>query len=167
MLKSRRRPRFRRDIRAAEGFMEEIPAMAVITFAVTAFMISAVSATGLYLNDTARADALDRAKDISTAVASYGPILIEGRSCHLSSEALGRVVDGKLHVDIKNEGDTRIKIMQRGTGSGTDGPLSWAFGTTNRTDVPRATVTMSVLVGHAQATGPIVFRLAVMEVGTW
>jgi len=167
MSKARRRPSFRKDIRAAEGFMEEIPAMAVITFAVTAFMISAVSATSLYLNDSARADALDRAKDICSAVASYGPILVEGRSGHMSSEALGRVVDGKLHVDIKNEGDTRVTITQRGTGSGPDGPSSWAFGTTNRTDVPRATVTMSVLVGHYQGTGTTVFRLAVLEVGTW
>ena len=165
MPEARSRPRFRGDLRAVEGFMEEIPAMAVITFAVTAFMISAVSATGLYLNDTARADALDRAKDISSAVASYGPILVEGRSGHLSSEALDRVVEGKLGVDINNGGDMRVTVNERGPGSG--GHPSWSFGSTNRTDVPRATVTMSVLVGHGQGAGSTVFRLAVLEVGTW
>ena len=153
--------------------MEEIPAMAVITFAVTAFIISAVSATGLYLNDVARADSLDRAKDMFAAVSSYGPLLVEGRSGHLSAEALERVSDGTLMVDIKNVGDMRVTVTERGpSAGGGNGTLGWTFGTTNRTDPSKATVTGPVLVGRlSNEPGPdhgtVVFHIAVLEVRTW
>lgn len=163
---------FKNDIFAVEGFMEEIPAVAVITFAVTAFMISAVSATGLYFSDVARADALDRAKDLSSAVSSYGPLLAEGRSGHLSAQALDQVSNGTLRPVIKNSENTRVTITEKPL-SGDDrnkGPLSWTFGTTNRTDSPKATFVRMVLVGHpSSGIGEVkmVYRLADLEVRTW
>jgi hypothetical protein len=175
MGRSRRRsrPSFRRDTLAVEGFMEEIPAVAVITFAVTAFMISAVSATGLYMNDVARSDALDRAKDICTAVASYGPLLVDGRPDHLSNDALGRAADGKLRVDLKNTGAMRVNVNERlsHSGNGTAVPSSWTFGNTDRTDMPVAAVTRPVLVGYEALNGmgerTTTFQFAVLVVWTW
>ncbi len=174
MVKGQRQPlsAFKNDILAVEGFMEEIPAVAVITFAVTAFMISAVSATGLYFTDVARADALDRAKDLASAVSSYGPLLVEGRSGHLSAEALDHVTSGQLKPVIKNSGDMRITIAEKSVSAdnGTKKPLSCTFGTTNRTDTPKATYAKIVLVGHPSSGGgqvKMIYRLSTMEVRTW
>jgi len=153
--------------------MEEIPAVAVITFAVTVFMISAVSATGLYLNDQARAEAMERAKDITTAVSSYGPILVNNHAGHLSSIALSRVVSGELKLILKNSGDMRVIISERGPSDGTESNEkasgSWTFGTSNRTDAPDATITRSVLVGHpsSDVIGTTVYYIATLEVRTW
>ena len=169
----RRKRTFRKDIWAEEGFMEEIPAVAVITFAVTAFMISAVSATGLYLNDQARAEALDRAKDITSAVSSYGLILVNNRAGHLSSNALTRVVSGDIKFALKNSGDMRVTISEKRPSDGTEGngtaPTFWTFGTTNRSDAPDATITRSVLVGHPSLDVPgiMVYYIAILEVRTW
>jgi hypothetical protein len=165
-------PRFNNDITAEEGFMEEIPAVAVITFAVTVFMITAVSATGLYFTDVARSDALDRAKDLASAVSSYGPLLVEGRSGHLSAQALDSVRLGHLKPDIKNSGEMRITITERTLGGDnqTNGPPSWTFGSTNRTDAPRATFTKTVLVGHPSGGAgqvKMLYRLSTLEVRTW
>jgi hypothetical protein len=152
--------------------MEEIPAVAVITFAVTAFMISAVSATGMYFTDVARADALDRAKDLASAVSSYGPLIVEGRSGHLSAQALDSVRSGQLRPEFKNSGDMRITITEKSfSGDNTTlDPPSWTFGTTNRTDATKATYAKTVLVGHP-SSGPgqvkMLYRLATLEVRTW
>jgi hypothetical protein len=163
---------FKNDILAVEGFMEEIPAVAVITFAVTAFMISAVLATGLYFTDVARADALDRAKDLASAVSSYGPLLVEGRSGHLSAQSLDQMRNGQLQLGIKNSGDMRITIAEKylSEDNGTKQPLSWTFGTTNRTDTPKATYAKIVLVGHpSSGSGQVkmIYRLSTMVVRTW
>jgi hypothetical protein len=164
--------RFRNDITAEEGFMEEIPAVAVITFAVTAFMISAVSATGMYFTDVAQADALDRAKDLASAVSSYGPLIVDGRSGHLSAQALDSVRTGQLRPEFKNSGDMRITISERSFqgDNTTNEPPSWTFGTTNRTDDTTAIYTKTVLVGHPSvAPGQVkmIYRLATLEVRTW
>jgi len=156
---------FYRDERAVEGFMEEIPAVAVITFAVTLFMISTVSATAMYLADLDRTEAMDRAKDVSAAVVSYGPLLVEERSGHLSAKALDDMATGKLQLKLANIGETRMTVREKTS------TVSWEFGTTNRSDAADATVTRSVLVGHvsqdAGGGSSIVYRIAVLEVRTW
>ena len=172
MVKGRRTlTELKTNILAEEGFMEEIPAVAVITFAVTAFMISAVSATGIYFNDVAQADALDRAKDLASAVSSYGPLLVEGRTGHLSAEALNHTSNGQLLMVFKNSGDMRVTIAEKTlSGDSTKTPPSWTFGTTNRTDAPKATYVKALLVGHTSSGAgqvKVLYRLATMEVRTW
>ena len=157
------RPSFRKDLGAVEGFMTEVPALAIITFAVTAFMISAVAASTIYLEDKARAEALDDARDISDAVASYPPILADGRANRFSADGLDALVAGDLALELKNTGDMRVTISGSQGGNGS----TWTFGTSDRVDDPRATVTTTVLIGHQTSTGVWVFNVGSMEVRTW
>jgi hypothetical protein len=154
---------FRKDLRAIEGFMTEVPALAIITFAVTAFMISAVAASTIYLEDRARAEALGDARGISDAVASYPPILADGRANRFSVDGLDALVAGDLVLELKNTGDMRVTIAESQGGNGS----KWAFGTSDRVDDPRATVTTTVLIGHKTSTGDWVFNVGSMEVRAW
>jgi len=161
-----RRVPFRKDLDAVEGFIGEIPALAIITFAVTAFMISAVSATGIYIEDRAKTDALEEAKDISSAIGAYSPLLIEDRADHLSASALDHLVEGRLSLELRNTGDMRVTVYDRQGGPG-NRTSAWTFGNTDRTDPPTATVSRTVLIGYDALSGPHVLHLGSMEVRTW
>lgn len=159
---------FRRDDRGVEGFMTEIPALAMIVFAITAFMISAVSASSMYLEDRERSDALDKAKDISIAIRADPTLIIDGRNGHFSAEALDDLVEGNLSLDLRNTGDMTVVVteLDQGQYNGT-GVKHWRYSNTDRHDVPRATVSNTVLVGHWSEDGPPIYYIAYMEVRTW
>lgn len=152
---------FRKDIRAVEGFMTEIPALAMITIAITAFMISAISASGIYIADRDRAEALDKGKDISAAIRSYGPLLVSDRTGHLSASALDDLVAGNISLDLRNTGDMSVTVRESGS------ERTWTFRNTERTDAPRATVSDTVLIGHDLPDRPPSFLIGYLEVRTW
>lgn len=160
----------RNDNRAVEGFLTEIPALAVMTIAVTTFMITAVSAYGLYLDDRARADALEEARDISTAIRTWAPILVDGRANHLSVSALDRLASGEMTLDLRNTGDMTVTVLEYGD-AGADGEPgatgTWTFGNTDRKDAAEAAVTKSVLIGHFVDGRSPVYRLGSVEVRVW
>ena len=129
-------------------------------------MISAVSATGVYLDDRAKTDALDEARDISTAIGSYPSLLVEDKVDHLSASSLDKVVDGALSVNLRNTGDMRVTVQDLQAGN-VNQTSAWTFGNTDRTDPPSATVSRTVLIGYDAPSGPPVLHIGSMEVRTW
>lgn len=164
----RTRSSFRRDTRAVEGFMTEIPALAVVTFAITAFMVSAIQASTLYIEDVERTDSLDRAEALSDAIVSHPKLVVDGRSHHLSATALDLLASDDLTLDLSNTGDMTVVVIEMDIGHANgEAARSWRYTNTERHDLPKAAVGSTVLVGDWDGTGPPVYRLAHMEVRTW
>jgi hypothetical protein len=164
------RHRLLRDTDGVEGFIGEIPALAIITFAVTAFMISAISATGSYLDEKERSEDLDLAKDISQAIGASPDVLVDGRMDHLSAKALDQLATGGMTLDLRNTGDMRVTVidLQASGGGGLNGTgPEWTFGNTDRTDAPTVTYSRTVLIGHEVAGDQVMFHIGRMEVRTW